>query len=79
MKIKFDIEKYKNIKYTKEYEKLVKDIKSTGLIYDDISRFCATTHSNIVATYIFLKEDFEEYSEICDEKIKTLKGFYWYE
>lgn len=81
MKLKFDINKYKKIKETSEYQKIKTQMleSKTGLDYNKVSLLCATSALNIIAVYFFLREDVPEWVDECNNKIECLMDFYGYE
>lgn len=79
MKTKFDLDKYKRIRESVEYLKMVDTLKeSDKLDYDKISQMCATSSLNLVAVYTFLSEDVPKFKNEFETKVKNLKDFYGY-
>ena len=66
-----DKEQFRKVK-----PEFIKLIKKNG--FDYITTYCALANLSLFAAYEFIKEDFPEKAEWCDENIKRLKEFYGY-
>lgn len=64
-----NIDDYRHFK-----ESVIKYLNRKG--FESISEFCALSGVPLIAAYTYIGEDFEEYRELCENKIASIKEFY---
>lgn len=55
---------------------VIKYVKKNGL--ESLSLFCSTAGLSCLVAHVYVSEDFPEYREECERKLRTLKDFYGY-
>ena len=55
---------------------VIKYFKKKGVDVNTIPEYCVISGIPIVVTCEFIKEDMPEYTELCDEKIASIKEFF---
>jgi len=55
---------------------VIRHVKKNGL--ESLSLFCATCGVSLLAAHVYVSEDFPEYREECERKLRILKDFYGY-
>lgn len=69
----FNPEDYRHLKHI-----IISHFTKKGIDSEKVSEYSSLTGVPVVVLYTYIKEEFPEQGEFCDERIKKLKEFYGY-
>ena len=62
--------------YSNAKNDLIKHVKRKGI--EDVSFYCACNSLPLYVAYTYVKEEYPEHNDYCNEQLKTLREFYGY-